>query len=434
MLTRIPKGTKDALPSDTAKLQAIEALIREKTRLAGYQEIRTPVFEHTVLFTRSVGESSDVVRKEMYTFEDKGGRSVTLKPESTAGVVRAFLEAGMHNQPLPVKLFYLYSPHFRYEAPQSGRLREHHQFGVECFGAPEASADAEVIWLAMDLLKSLGITDITLRINSIGCPVCRPAYKEKLLDYLRAKKDLLCGDCRERIEINPLRVLDCKVPGCQAQLTDAPRMLDHLCPECAEHFESLKAFLDAAELTYIVDTGIVRGLDYYTKTVFEITTDTENGTLTAVGGGRYDGLMEELGGPSIPAVGFGMGMERVVMLLDTLSEDEIKLKIIQSAPDIYIAPLDKSLAPAAFRLLKEFRGHGLKADMNHTSRGLRAQFKYADKLGAAYVAILGEDEAKQGVIKLRDMKSGEEWAAPIQDAPREMRDRILYKSKEAGTP
>lgn len=434
MLTRIPKGTKDALPSETAVLQAVEALIRVKTRLAGYQEIRTPVFEHTVLFTRSVGESSDIVRKEMYTFLDKGGRSVTLKPETTAGVVRAFLEAGMHNQSLPVKLYYVNSPHFRYEAPQTGRLREHHQFGIECFGAPEASADAEVIWLGMDLLQSMGIKDITLRINSIGCPVCRPAYKEKLLAYLRAKKDLLCSDCRDRIEINPLRVLDCKVPDCQAELKDAPKILDHLCAECAEHFQSLKTFLDAAELDYIVDTSIVRGLDYYTKTVFEITTDTENGTLTAVGGGRYDGLMEEIGGPSIPAVGFGMGMERVVMLLDALSADERKLTIADSSPDVYIAPLDKSLAPAAFRLLKEFRNVGLKADMNHTPRGLRAQFKYADKLNAAYVAVFGGDEAEKGVVRLRDMKSGDEWETAIGDAPRVMRERISGKSKEACSP
>jgi len=434
MLTRVPKGTKDVLPAETARLQALEALIREKARLAGYQEIRTPVFEHTELFTRSVGESSDVVRKEMYTFLDKGDRSITLKPESTAGVVRAFLESGLHNQALPVKLYYLYSPHFRYEAPQSGRLREHHQFGVECFGAKEASADAEVIWIAMDLFQSLGIQNITLRINSIGCPVCRPAYKEKLLSYLRAKKELLCDDCKDRIEINPLRVLDCKVPSCQKELTDAPRMLDHLCDECREHFESLKAFLDAAGLSYIVDTGIVRGLDYYTKTVFEITTDTDTGTLTACGGGRYDGLMEELGGPSIPAVGFGMGMERVLMLLDMLSDEDSRLQIPVNTPDVFIAPLDRALAPVAFKLLKGFRTLDLKADMNHTSRGLRAQFKYADKLGAAYVAILGEDEASKGVVKLRDMQSGEEWEAPLAEAPNILKARICKPSEEEVTP
>jgi len=434
MLTRVPKGTKDVLPSETARLQALEAVIREKARLAGYQEIRTPVFEHTELFTRSVGESSDVVRKEMYTFLDKGDRSITLKPESTAGVVRAFLEAGMHNFPLPIKLYYLYSPHFRYEAPQSGRLREHHQFGIECFGAQEASADAEVIWLAMDLLQSLGIKNITLRINSIGCPVCRPVYKEKLLAYLNGKKSLLCDDCRDRIEINPMRVLDCKVPSCQAELTDAPRMLDHLCDECANHFQALQAFLDAAELAYTVDTGIVRGLDYYTKTVFEIIMETEAGSLAACAGGRYDGLMEELGGPHIPAVGFGMGMERVLMLLDALTQDERRLIIPESKLDVFIAPLDKTLSLTAFHLLKEFRALGLSADMNHTSRGLRAQFKYADKLNAAYVAILGEDEAKKGVIKFRDMRSGDEWETPLQNAPRVLKERVLSQVEKECSP
>ncbi|HPF87112.1 MAG TPA: histidine--tRNA ligase [Candidatus Limiplasma sp.] len=434
MLTRIPKGTKDVLPRETAQLQALEAIIREKTRLAGYQEIRTPVFEHTELFTRSVGESSDVVRKEMYTFLDKGDRSITLKPESTAGVVRAFLESGMHNQALPIKLYYLYAPHFRYEAPQSGRLREHHQFGVECFGATQASADAEVIWLAMDLFETLGIQNLTLRINSIGCPVCRPAYKKLLLDYLHAKKDLLCDDCKDRIEINPLRVLDCKVESCQAQLKDAPRMLDHLCDDCRQHFEALQTFLDAAQLKYIVDPGIVRGLDYYTKTVFEITTDTPTGTLTACGGGRYDGLVEELGGPSIPAVGFGMGMERVLMLLEAQSEEDRTLAVPVSTPDIYIAPLDPLLAPTAFQLLKAFRGLGLKADMNHTTRGLRAQFKYADKLQAAFVAILGEDEAKKGVVKIRNMKSGEEWELRLSDAPQKLADQIAAQRREEVTP
>ena len=434
MLTQMPKGTKDVLPAETARYQAMEALIREKTRLAGYREIRTPVFEHTVLFTRSVGESSDIVRKEMYTFEDKGGRSITLKPETTAGVVRAFLEAGMHNQALPVKFYYLYSPHFRYEAPQSGRLREHHQFGVECFGAPEASADAEIIWLGMDLLQSMGITDVKLSINSIGCPVCRPAYRQTLLHYLHSKEKLLCGDCNDRMDINPLRVLDCKVPSCQAQLTDAPRMIDHLCDECKDHFTSLKTLLDAAGLKYTVDTGLVRGLDYYTKTVFEIISDTDRGPLTLVGGGRYDGLVEEIGGPSIPGVGFGMGMERVLAHLETLSENQQKLKPLQSVPDLYIAPLDRTLAPIAFKLLMQLRTLGIKADMNHTTRGLRAQFKYADKLGAAYVAILGEDEVSKGVVKLRDMKSGEEWEVPHANAPDMMKDRILKKSKEACAP
>ncbi len=433
MLTQVPKGTKDVLPAETARYQAMETLIREKTRLAGYQEIRTPVFEHTVLFTRSVGESSDIVRKEMYTFEDKGGRSITLKPETTAGVVRAFLESGLHNQAMPAKFYYLYSPHFRYEAPQSGRLREHHQFGVECFGAKEASADAEIIWLGMDLLRSMGIMDVRLLINSIGCPVCRPAYRQTLLDYLHSKKDLLCGDCTDRMDINPLRVLDCKVPSCQAQLKDAPRMIDHLCDECKDHFASLQSLLTAAGLAYTVDTGLVRGLDYYTKTVFEIVSDADHGPLTLTGGGRYDGLVEEIGGPSIPGVGFGMGMERVLAHLESLSDDQKKLHVISSVPDIYIAPLDRSLAPTAFQLLLQLRSLGVKADMNHTSRGLKAQFKYANKIGASFVAILGEEEAQKGVVKLRNMQSGEEWEATLADAPQQVKDRIENSNEEANS-
>ena len=306
MLTRIPKGTKDVLPPESARYQAMEALMREKARLAGYEEIRTPVFEHTELFTRSAGASSDVVRKEMYTFLDKGGRSITLKPETTAGAVRAFIESGLYAQALPVKLYYLYAPHFRYEAPQSGRLREHHQFGMECFGAKEASADAELILTAMDVLTGVGLQGVALRINSIGCPKCRPAYQEKLRAYLNERRDKLCKDCQERIDINPLRVLDCKNPECQAEIADAPRMIDSLCDECHDHFEELKRYLTAADVSYVVDTGIVRGLDYYTKTVFELTAETPSGTMTACGGGRYDRLVEELGGPDIPAVGFGM--------------------------------------------------------------------------------------------------------------------------------
>ena len=271
MLTQRPKGTKDVLPVETSRLQAIETLMREKARLAGYQEIRTPVFEHTELFARSAGATSDVVRKEMYTFLDKGDRSITLKPESTAGVVRAFLESGLYAQALPLKMYYLFAPHFRYEAPQSGRLREHHQFGLECFGASKPSADAELILLAMDVLTSLGLTGLTVRINSIGCPNCRPVYQQKFREYLNGKKDQLCKNCIERAETNPMRALDCKEPQCKAALTDAPVMLDHLCDDCREHFELLKKYLEAAGIDYVIDPRIVRGLDYYTKTVFEIT-------------------------------------------------------------------------------------------------------------------------------------------------------------------
>lgn len=423
MLTRIPKGTKDVMPPESAQWQALEALMREKARLAGYQEIRTPVFEHTPLFARAAGETSDVVRKEMYTFLDKGGRSVTLKPESTAGTVRAFIESGMYSQALPMKFYYLNAPHFRYEAPQAGRLREHHQFGMECFGASEASADAELIVLAADLLTQIGLKNVALRINSIGCPVCRPQYQQKLRDYLHARTDKLCKDCVERTETNPLRVLDCKNPACQAELTDAPRMLDGLCDECSGHFQELQRFLEAAELPFTVDSGIVRGLDYYTKTVFELTTDTPNGTLTACGGGRYDGLVQEIGGPAIPAVGFGMGMERVLMLLDQLAPEDRRLHVLSSAPDVFVACL-KGLNVQAFELTQAFRHAGLKADMDHASRSLKAQFKYADKLGAAHVAVIGEDEIAHGIVKLRNMSNGEEQELSLATAPETLKAQL----------
>ncbi len=429
MITRIPRGTKDVLPPESARYQALEELMRKKARLAGYQEIRTPVFEHTELFVRSVGASSDVVRKEMYTFKDKGDRSVTLKPESTAGVVRAFIESGLYAQALPVKLYYLYSPHFRYESPQAGRLREHHQFGMECFGAKEASADAELILQAMDVLTTIGLKGVALRINSIGCPKCRPTYQQELRAYLKARTDKLCKDCIERTETNPLRVLDCKNTACQAELTDAPRMLDCLCDECYIHFEDLKRYLSAAEVPFTVDTGIVRGLDYYTKTVFELTAETPNGTLTACGGGRYDKLVEEIGGPDIPAVGFGMGMERVMMLLEQTPEQDRKLYPRSSAPDVFVASLDKGTSVEAFELVLAFRKAGVKADMDHAGRSLKSQFKYADKLGAAFVAVLGEDELRNGTITLRNMATRVETQTPIPAAP-ETLQKIMDREGE----
>jgi histidyl-tRNA synthetase len=328
-------------------------------------------------------------------------------------------------------MYYLSAPHFRYEAPQSGRLREHHQFGMECFGAAQASADAEVIQCAVDVLASLGLKGVTLRINSIGCPDCRPAYQQMLRDYLHTKTDRLCKDCVERTETNPLRVLDCKNPACQAELTDAPRMLDHLCDSCAAHFTELKRYLEAAELAYTVDSGIVRGLDYYTKTVFELTTETPSGTLTACGGGRYDKLVEQIGGPSIPAVGFGMGIERVLMLLDQLAPEDRRLKVPANAPDVFVANLGQALSVRAFELVLMFRRAGLRADMDHAGRSLKAQFKYADKLGAAYVAILGGDEHERGVVKLRNMNTKEEWETPLHSAAETLRAKISLHTEEA---
>ncbi len=359
---------------------------------------------------------------------DKGERSITLKPEGTAGAVRAFVESGLYSQALPLKMYYLNAPIFRYEAPQSGRLREHHQFGVECFGASQPSADAEVIVLACELLASLGLQNLAVRINSIGCPKCRPVYQQLFREYLNGKLPDLCGNCKERAQINPMRTLDCKVPSCKEALQDAPVMMDTLCDECRAHFEQLKQYLEAAGIRYVVDTRIVRGLDYYTKSVFEITTEIDGGELTVCGGGRYDGLVEELGGPSVPAAGFGMGIERVIMLLDKLGES--KLTIPSEKPDVYVANLGAAQAVAAFRLMEDFRRSGVKADMDHAGRSLKAQFKYADKLGAAYVAVLGEDELKQGAVKLRDMATREEWTLPLGSAPEQIKERLQKSAKE----
>ncbi len=424
MLTKVPKGMKDILPGESARWQAVEEAMRDAARRAGYREIRTPVLEHTELFARAAGETSDVVRKEMYTFIDKGERSVTLKPESTAGTVRAFLENGLYAQALPLKMYYISAPHFRYEAPQSGRLREHHQFGMECFGASQPTVDAELIVTVVLLLAGFGLQNLAVRINSIGCPSCRPAYQQKFRAYLLAKKDQLCKTCLERIDTNPLRTLDCKEETCQKALADAPVMLDSLCDECKDHFDGLQKHLHAAGTAYTIDPRIVRGLDYYTKTVFEVTTNAPGGTLTVCGGGRYDGLVEELGGPSIPGVGFGMGVERVLMLLDQLAPEDCLLPLPAENPQVFVAYLSKELAGTAFSLTLACRGKGLRADMDHQARSLKAQFKYADKLNARIIAILGEDELAKGVVKLRDMDTKEEWEVELAKAPQALYERI----------
>lgn len=431
MQIRVPKGMKDVLPTDSVRWRAIEAVMRHAALLGGYREIRTPIIEHTELFSRSAGETSDVVRKEMYTFFDKGERSVTLKPESTAGVVRAFLESGLYAQTLPLKLYYINAPHFRYEAPQSGRLREHHQFGMECFGAAQPSVDAELIVTVVNLLAKLGLKGLAVRINSIGCSQCRPAYQHQFREFLLERQTQLCKNCVERMHTNPMRVLDCKERSCQAILVNAPVMLDHLCEECHDHFKNLKQFLDIAGVQYSVDTGIVRGLDYYTKTVFEVTTNMPNGTLTVCGGGRYDGLVAELGGPPITGVGFGMGMERVLMLLEALG-DNIFLHVQEEAPQVFVACLGKQLISHAFLLMESFRNVDIRSDMDHQWRSLKAQFKYADKLHAKYVAILGEDEYSRDVVKLRDMQTKEEWEVPIKDAPLLLKQRLCTKEQQGG--
>ncbi len=419
MLTQCPRGTKDVLPTNSYQWQFVETKMRRAAALAGYREVRTPVFEHTELFLRGVGDTTDIVQKEMYTFKDKGDRSITLKPEGTAGAARSFIESGLFNEPLPCKMYYLAAPIFRYEAPQSGRLREHHQFGLECFGAKDATTDAELILLAFRLLGDLGVKNLSVNINSIGCPECRPKYHAMLKEYLADRLDGLCETCRGRFERNPLRVLDCKEKKCQELVKDAPSMLDVLCDDCKAHFEQLKKCLDAAGIPYRVDSRIVRGLDYYTKTVFELITTTKDGNLTVCGGGRYDNLLEQLGGPALPAVGFGMGIERVLMLLE---QEGIQIPEPRLY-DVFVTYMGEN-GLKAFELTELLRRSGVKADMDHCSRSLKAQFKYANKLNAPVSATIGDDEAAGGCVKLKNMATKEERTVPVADAAQTIKEMI----------
>ena len=410
MLTQAPKGTQDLLPQAAYRWQRIEKSMRDICALAGYREIRTPVFEHTELFQRGVGDTTDVVQKEMYTFNDKGNRSITLKPEGTAGAARAFIEAHMYADTLPCKLYYASCPCFRYEKPQSGRLRQFHQNGIEVFGAKDASVDAEIIALALKVLAANGIDGLRLNIHSIGCPPCRQAYLDKLRDYLRPRLDSLCKTCQERFDRNPMRILDCKEDA--DKLTDAPAMLDNLCTDCAAHFEKLKGYLKALGIEYAIDARIVRGLDYYTKTVFEIITDTPDGTpLTVCGGGRYDGLVEELGGPATPGIGWGMGIERMIMVQDMRGIAPAEEPVL----DAFVVTLGDEARMAGAKLVSRLRAKGVRADLDHAARSMKAQFKYAGKLGIKNVIVIAGDELEKGVVKLRDMEKSEETEVPMNE-------------------
>lgn len=403
MLTKAPRGTKDVLPSESYKWHYLERIIREITELFGYKEVRTPVFEHTELFVRGVGDTTDIVQKEMYTFLDKGNRSITLKPEGTAGVVRAYIEHGLHNLAQPIKMYYI-TPVFRYENPQAGRLRQHHQFGVEVFGAKEASIDGEIIALAMELFHRLGLKELELNINSIGCPNCRPRYHEVLKKYLEDHLDELCQTCNTRYEKNPLRILDCKNKECGVVVKDAPIILDYLCQECSTHFEELQSFLSAANIDFKVNPMIVRGLDYYTKTVFEIISNQIGAQGTVCGGGRYDGLVKECGGPDTPGAGFGLGLERLLLALESQNLEIPQ----QEARDVYIVTIGQQARHKAFELLQVMRSNNIMADMDHVGRSVKAQFKYADKANVSWVCILGEEELQNNQIKVRSMKDGSE--------------------------
>ena len=411
MLTQAPKGTRDMLPQDAHIWQTIESVMRRRAALAGYREVRTPTFEHTELFLRGVGDTTDIVQKEMYTFKDKGDRSITLKPEGTAGAVRAFLEGKLFADALPAKMYY-FTPVFRYEKPQAGRLREHHQFGMECFGGKSPAVEAELISTLLGALSDLGLKGLSVNINSIGCPNCRPKYHAALKDYLGGHLGELCEDCRERFDRNPLRVLDCKVPTCKELVKDAPSTIDMLCDECREHFETLQKLLTARGIPFKVDTHIVRGLDYYTKTVFEIMVSRGREGLALCGGGRYDGMVEQLGGPATPAAGFGIGVERIIMELENQGVT------LPQAPlcDVYVANLGEEAREAAFLLCQKLRDIGVKAEEDVCGRSLKAQFKYADKIAARYIALVGGDELARGVVKVRDLSTREEGEVPLDDA------------------
>ncbi|MBR0348393.1 MAG: histidine--tRNA ligase [Clostridia bacterium] len=402
LITKAVKGTLDVLPADSHKNQFVERTVLEIANEFGFREIRTPVFEHTELFTRSVGDTTDVVQKEMYTFEDKGGRSITLRPEGTAGAARAFLEHGLTNEAMPQKVSYITSC-YRYEKPQAGRLREFHQFGIECYGTASPAADAEVISVANEVFGFLGIDRIRLEINSIGCPECRKEYHAALKAYFESRKDELCGTCLDRLDRNPMRILDCKSPVCHEIAADAPIILDFLCDECKDHFEKVKMYLDNMGIVYEVNPHIVRGLDYYTRTVFEFLTDSLGAQSAVCAGGRYDGLVEEIGGPHVPALGFGMGIERLLLLLEAQG---IKLPEAKKC-EIYIANIGEEASIKAAAMATELRQSGMFAEFDVVGRSLKAQMKYADKIGARFTTVIGEDDIKANVAKVKNMQTGE---------------------------
>lgn len=410
VITKKIKGTEDVLPKDSYRWQFVEDVMRKESAAYGFKEIRTPVFEHTELFARGVGQTTDVVQKEMYTFDTKGGESVTLRPEGTAGAARAVLEHGLVNDSLPIKASYFVSC-YRYEKPQAGRLREFHQFGLECYGTQSPVADAELICAAQSIFDRLGIKQLRLEINSIGCPTCRAEYHKALKEYFYGYKDELCDTCNSRLEKNPMRILDCKSPVCSKIAQGAPKITDYLCDECKEHFASVQKYLDAAGVEYTVNPTIVRGLDYYTKTVFEFVTDFIGAQGTVCGGGRYDGLIEELGGKHLPSLGFAMGIERLLMLMDKQGIEIPK----PSTCDLYVAVMGESASLKSFEIIKAVRSCGLIAETDIVCRGLRAQMKYADKIGAKFSMVLGDNEIEQGKAVIKNMSSGEQTEIVLDD-------------------
>lgn len=408
-MINIPKGTKDVLPFESYKWHYVERIARETADLYCLNEIRTPTFEHTELFLRGVGDTTDIVNKEMYTFLDKGERSITLKPEGTAGVARSFIENGLFNNAMPLKMYYI-TPVFRYENPQKGRLREHHQFGVEVYGGAGADTDAEVIKLAYTVLKKCGLS-VKLYINSMGCPECRKKYNEALKGYFADKLDKLCPTCRERYYKNPLRILDCKEEGCKALCKDAPKIVDYLCDDCSSHFKKLQELLTDCGVAYEINPFIVRGLDYYTKTVFEFVTTALGSQGTVCGGGRYDNLISQLGGTPTCGVGFGMGIERLLMLMEA---ENVVIPMHENVR-LYIASMGDEAYKKAFEIASELRDKGVKAEIDHAGRGIKAQFKYADKIRAENVVTLGDNELLTGVAQIKNMADGKLTEIKISD-------------------
>lgn len=396
-----PKGTRDVLPNEVYKWQYVEEKIKNLLENCGMKEIRVPVFEHTELFSRGVGETTDVVQKEMYTFEDKGGRSITLRPEGTAGVVRSYIENGMASMPAPLKFWYE-MPMYRYENVQKGRLREFRQIGTEVIGTASYLADVEVILLGIDIFKALNIPNIKLNINSIGCPTCRAKYQEALREFIRPNLDLYCDTCKTRFEKNPMRILDCKEKKCKEMNQGAPVILDYLCDDCKEHFENVKKLLDNMNVEYKIDSSIVRGLDYYTRTVFEFVSEDDG--LTVLGGGRYDGLIREVGGQDTPAVGFAMGVERLLEVFERYNQNTINEKSL----DVYISNIGDEANLCATKLVQDLRMKGIFAMKDICERSVKAQFKYADKMKAKFVITLGDEEVQNNNAKMKNMITGEE--------------------------
>ena len=415
MLTNAPKGTKDMLPDQAYKWHYIEEAFADICRRYGFQEIRTPVFEHTELFQRGVGDTTDIVQKEMYTFQDYGKRSITLKPEGTSPVVRAFTEHKLYAGVQPNK-FYYNIPCFRYEKPQSGRLREFHQFGIETFGTMDMMADAECISLGYDFLQEMGITDVELRINSVGCPECRKKHREALREFLKPKYDELCDTCKDRFDRNPMRIIDCKSPICQELVKGAPMMVDYLCDDCRDAFEQLKANLDAMGIEYVVDPGIVRGLDYYTKTAFEFVTTKIGAQGTVCGGGRYDKLVEEVGGPSTPGVGFGLGKERLLLTMEACGVEIPE----PSGADVFIAVMGDEAKAAGLKLMRELRKQGIAVQMDIMGRNIKNQFKYANRINARKTVVIGQDELEKNSFAIKDMATSQQVNVPMESIVEEL--------------